>query len=65
MSTLCFKDQETVSYILCRFSHIAQSLYKERNDRMLRLVYHALLERYQFEMELVKRRMRKTKVSGA
>ena len=46
---LCFKDQETVSHVLCGCSHIAQSLYKARHDRMLRPVYHALLERYKFE----------------
>ena len=43
---LCFKDQETVSHVLCGCSHIAQSLYKARHDIMLRPVYHALLERY-------------------
>ena len=46
---LCFKDQETVSHVLCGCYHIAQSLYKARHDRMLRPVYHALLERYKFE----------------
>ena len=45
---LCSEKQETVSHILCGCSHIAQSLYKTRHDKMLRPVYHALLEKYGF-----------------
>ena len=29
---LCFKDQTTVSHLLCGCSHIAQSLYKARHE---------------------------------
>ena len=43
---LCSEKQETVSHVLCGCSHIAQSLYKTRHDKMLCPVYHALLEKY-------------------
>ena len=46
---LCSEKQETVSHVLCGCSHIAQSLYKTRHDKMLRPVYHALLEKYGFD----------------
>ena len=45
----CTEKQETVSHVLCGCSHIARSLYKTRHDKMLRPVYHALLEKYGFD----------------
>ena len=46
---LCTEKQEAVSHVLCGCSHIAQSLYKTRHDKMLRSVYHAFLEKYGFD----------------
>ena len=46
---LCSEKQETVSHVLCGCSHIAQSLYKTQHDKVLRPVYHALLEKYGFD----------------
>ena len=46
---LCTEKQETVSHALFGCSHIAQSLYKTRQDKMLRPVDHALLEKYGFD----------------
>ena len=45
---LC-SENRTVSHVLCGCSHIAQSLYKTRHDKMLRPVYHALLAKYGFD----------------
>ena len=46
---LCSEKQETVSHVLCGCSHIAQFLYKTRHVKMLRPVYHSLLEKYSFD----------------
>ena len=45
---VCSNDQETVPHILCGCSQIAQTLYKDRHDQMLRPLYHSVLEKYEF-----------------
>ena len=42
---VCSNDQETVSHILCGCSKMA--LHKNRHDRMLRPLYHGILEKYE------------------
>ena len=37
---VCSNDQETVPHILCGCSQIAQTLYKDRYDKMLRPLYY-------------------------
>ena len=46
---MCDSQIETTSHILSGGSKIAQSLYKARHDRMLRPIYHHLLEKYNFQ----------------
>ena len=43
------EKQQTVSHVVCGCSHIAPSQYKTQHNKMLRPVYHALLERYGFD----------------
>ena len=45
---VCSNDQETVSHILCGRSKMAQTLHKNRHDRMLRPLYHSILKKYEF-----------------
>ena len=45
---VCFNDQETVSHILCGRSKMAQTLHKNRHDRMLRPLYHSIQKKYEF-----------------
>ena len=45
---VCSSHQETVPHILCGCSQIAQTLYKDRHDKMLRPLYHSVLEKYEF-----------------
>ena len=45
---VCSNDQDTVPHILCGCSQIAQTLYKDRHDQMLRPLYHSALEKYEF-----------------
>ena len=47
--TLCHSAEETVSYLLCGCSAIAQTIYKARHDRMLTPIYHLLLLVYNME----------------
>ena len=49
---LCSNDQETVPHILCDCSRIAQTLYKDRHNRMLRPLYHSILEKFEFSESL-------------
>ena len=42
-------EQETVPHIMCGCSSIAQSIYKSRHDKMLRPLYHFILNKYGFE----------------
>ena len=49
MCTLCHSAEETVPYLLCGCSAIAQTVYMARHDRMLRLIYHPLLSVYNME----------------
>ena len=44
---VCSNDQEMLSHIPCGCSKIAQTLCKNRNDRMLRPLYHIILEKYE------------------
>ena len=47
---VCSNDQETVSHIRCGCSKLAQTLYKNKHDRMLRPLYHSILEKYEFSV---------------
>ena len=51
---LCGINNETVPYLMCSCSEIAQSLYKSRHDKMLRPVYHHVLHKFGFESEVSK-----------
>jgi len=46
---MCSKKQETVTHIMSACSHIAQSLYTSRHDKMLGPYYHFLLSTYGFD----------------
>ena len=46
---MCNVEQETVPHIMCGCSSIAQSTYKSRHDKMLRPLYHFILNKYGFE----------------
>ena len=46
---MCDSQTETTSHTLSGCSKIAQSLYKARHDRMLRPIYHHLLQKYNFQ----------------
>ena len=46
---MCNVEQETVPHIMCGCSSIAQSIYKSRHDKMLRPLYHFILNKYGFE----------------
>ena len=46
---MCNVEQETVPHIMCGCSSIAQSIYKSRHNKMLRLLYHFTLNKYGFE----------------
>ena len=46
---MCNVEQETVPHIMCGCSAIAQSIYKSRHDKMLRPLYHFILNKYGFE----------------
>ena len=45
---LCSDGQETVPHLLCGWSKIPQTLYKDRHNRMLRPLYHSILEKFEF-----------------
>jgi len=44
LCNFCHAKKETVPHIICSCSAIAQTLYSARHDRMLRLVYYAILK---------------------
>jgi hypothetical protein len=46
---MCSQKQETVAHIMSGCSHIAQTLYTSRHDKMLRPFYHYLLSVYGFD----------------
>ena len=46
---ICLEKQETATHILANCSHLAQTLYSQRHDKMLRPIYHALLDKYGLE----------------
>ncbi|XP_031571639.1 uncharacterized protein LOC116305807 [Actinia tenebrosa] len=46
---MCHMATESTIHVLSGCSKIAQSLYTARHDRMLRPIYHCLLEKYNFQ----------------
>ena len=46
---LCHQAEETMNHIICSCSSIAQDLYKERHDCMLRPIYYSMLRKYWFD----------------
>ena len=49
MCTLCHSAEETVPFLLCGCSAIAQTICKVTHDRMLRPIYHLLSSVYNME----------------
>ena len=43
----CHSFDENIAHIMCKCSVLAQSLYTSRHDRMLRPVYHAILQKFE------------------
>ena len=43
---ICHSSKESATYILTSCTPIAHSLYKARHDKMLRLIYYCLLDKY-------------------
>ena len=46
---ICHQEEETMNHIMCSCSAIAQDLYKERHDCMLRPIYYSMLRKYRFD----------------
>ena len=46
---LCHQAEETMNHIMCSCPAIAQDLYKERHDCMLRPIYYSMLRKYRFD----------------
>ena len=46
---MCYTATESTIHVLRACSKIAQTLYTARYDRMLRLIYHCLLDKYNFQ----------------
>ena len=46
---LCHQAEETMNHIMCSCSAIAQDLYKEGHDCMLRPIYYSMLRKYRFD----------------
>ena len=44
----CHSFDEKIAHIMCKCSALAQSLYTSRHDGMLRPVYHAILQKFEF-----------------
>ena len=45
----CHQAEETMNHLMCSCSAIAQDLYKERHDCMLRPIYYSMLRKYRFD----------------
>ena len=46
---LCHQAEETMNHLMCSCPAIAQDLYKERHDCMLRPIYYSMLRKYRFD----------------
>ena len=46
---MCHTATESTTHVLSACSKIAQTLYTARHDRMLRPIYHCLLDKYNFQ----------------
>ena len=46
---MCNVEQETIPHIMCGCSSISQHIYKSRQDKMLRPLYHFPVDKYEFE----------------
>ena len=47
--SMCHTATESTTHVLSACSKIAQTLYTARHDRMLRAIYHCLLDKYNLE----------------